>query len=143
MTPVLRPAVQTDVPVLLEIERDSFPQPHWRATDFLKYSCTVADVEGRIAGFLVSRETSPPGDRNDPAEREILNLAVTPAFRRLGIAACLLRSELANPAIHFLEVRESNVAARTLYRKFGFRVVGRRKQYYSRPIETAIVMQRK
>jgi ribosomal-protein-alanine N-acetyltransferase len=40
----------------------------------------------------------------------------------------------------FLEVRESNAAARALYAGFGFREVGRRARYYSRPVEDAIVL---
>jgi len=57
-----------------------------------------------------------------------------------GLAALLLKSELAPGCSYFLEVRESNVAAQTLYRKFGFEEVGRRKKYYANPPETAIVM---
>ena len=85
------------------------------------------------------RETF-PGDAQTRAEREILNIAVAPRFRRRGVADLLLSSELASGCSYFLEVRESNVAAQTLYRKFGFKEVGRRKKYYANPPETAIVM---
>lgn len=95
-----------------------------------------------MAGFLVSRIVFP---ENEPllAEREILNLAVDPAFRRLGIATELLRGELQFRATHYLEVRESNMEARKLYQKLGFTEIGRRPEYYSFPTETAIVMQMK
>jgi [ribosomal protein S18]-alanine N-acetyltransferase len=93
-----------------------------------------------VAGFIVVREIFAAG-KNEQSEREILNLAVAPAFRRRGIATLLLRNELRSNAIYFLEVRESNSAARKLYSLLGFVEVGRRKQYYRNPTETAIVMQ--
>ena len=76
-------------------------------------------------------------------EREILNLAVAPNYRRSRVATALLKHELSREATHFLEVRESNVAAVALYRKCGFVEVGRRAGYYEFPTETAIVMSMK
>ena len=150
MKPVIRLATQDDVPALLEIEHQSFSNPHWRAKDFLVAECSIAEVEGRPVGFLVSHETfsgsgSGPesGSGNDLPEREILNLAVAPPFRRMGIATTLLRNELRHAALYFLEVRESNLAAQALYRRFGFVATGRRAEYYQRPREGAIVMQMK
>jgi ribosomal-protein-alanine acetyltransferase len=138
--PHLRRAVKSDIPALLEIEMASFPQPHWPAKDFLKFDTVVADMNYHVAGFIVVREIL-AASNNQQSEREILNLAVAPAFRRRGIATLLLRNELRSNAIHFLEVRESNSAARKLYSLFGFVEVGRRKEYYRNPTETAIVMQ--
>jgi len=106
----------------------------WKPADFLAHNCRVAVVDERVAGFLVSREVA-------PGEREILYLAVDPPYRRRGIARELLRDELARSGrAWFLEVRESNVAAIKLYESAGFRHAGRRPQYYSAPLETAIVM---
>ncbi len=140
MNPLLRNATEADLPALVEIETQSFPQPHWSAADFLNYTCTVAEVEGQVAGFLVVRQTF-SGGSSSRAECEILNIAVAPRFRRVHIATLLLRNQLASGFIHFLEVRESNVAARKLYRKLGFRTIGYREKYYHNPVETAIVMQ--
>ena len=78
-----------------------------------------------------------------PPEREILNLAVVPAFRRSGLATQLLKLEFQNSAVFLLEVRESNLAARALYERLGFVEISRRKDYYDHPPETAIVMQMK
>ncbi len=142
MTLVLRPATRADVPVLLEIERESFSHPHWNAGDFVEDECQVAEVENAIAGFLVSKQVF-AGDANSPPEREILNLAVRVRYRRLGIASALLTQELARKTNCFLEVRESNVAAQTLYRRFGFLEIARRDAYYQAPVETAIVMRMK
>jgi ribosomal-protein-alanine N-acetyltransferase len=95
----------------------------------------VAEMEGQIAGFLVSRSVH--------LEREILNFAVAPEWRRQGVAKALLEHQLARGGTHFLEVRESNVVAQYLYRRFGFQEVGRRPGYYDLPAESAIVMRMK
>lgn len=138
ITAVIRAAIEMDVPALDEIERESFAD-HWAAKSFLEYSCVVAEIQGEIVGFLVSREIF-AGSRDAPPEREILNLAVRMRFRRQGIAGVLLGHELSRGAIFYLEVRESNTAARALYGKFGFREINRRTGYYRHPPETAIVM---
>ncbi len=138
--PLIRPATPSDVPSLLVIEAQSFSCPHWEAQDFLRYATTVADIGGAIAGLIVTRELF-AGDSQAPAEVEILNLVVASSFRRLGIASRLLQARLQRPAIYFLEVRESNLAAQALYRQFGFTQIGFRPDYYRSPAESALVMQ--
>ena len=135
-------ATEADVPALAEVEHLAFAVPNWPADTFLRYDCTVAEIEGRIAAFLVSRQIF-PGNEMAPPEREILNLAVVPAFRRSGLATQLLKLEFQNSAVFLLEVRESNLAARALYERLGFVEISRRKDYYDHPPETAIVMQMK
>ena len=137
MNATIRPATTDDLPAVLEIERDSFPSQHWGEEEFLSYRCTVIEADGRIAGFVVMRELF----HGPPPELEILNLAIAPAFRQLGLASVLLSSELQLGSTYLLEVRESNTAARRLYEKFGFREISRRTNYYRAPTETAIVMQ--
>ena len=80
-------------------------------------------------------------------EAELANLAVDPEVRRGGIGAILLDDLLEQvdrppTAVVHLEVRESNAAAQALYRSRGFEASGRRKRYYSRPTEDAVVMRR-
>jgi ribosomal-protein-alanine acetyltransferase len=139
VTPVIRSATPADGPALVEIEQQSFADPSWDLPSFFKYTCFVAEVHGSVAGFLVSREVSPEVD-GALAEREILNLAVAPNYRGMGFATALLKHELSVRATHFLEVRESNLAAQALYQKCGFVVIGRRSGYYEYPPEAAIVM---
>ena len=139
---LFRAATEADVPALAEVEHLAFAVPNWPADTFLRYDCTVAEIEGRIAAFLVSRQIF-PGNEMAPPEREILNLAVVPAFRRSGLATQLLKLEFQNSAVFLLEVRESNLAARALYELLGFVEISRRKDYYDHPPETAIVMQMK
>ncbi|MFW6324452.1 MAG: ribosomal protein S18-alanine N-acetyltransferase, partial [Desulfovibrionales bacterium] len=78
-------------------------------------------------------------------EMEIFNIAVEKTWRRKGLASRLLGFILqmnCKMGIKkcYLEVRESNLAARRLYEKFGFHAVGRRKGYYPDTGEDAIIM---
>lgn len=77
-------------------------------------------------------------------EGYISNIAVAPIFRRHGVADALIAEliERAKSSLAFitLEVRESNHAAIYLYTKHGFGVVGKRKNYYDRPKEDALLM---
>jgi ribosomal-protein-alanine N-acetyltransferase len=80
-------------------------------------------------------------------ELHINNLAVSPAFRRQGVATALLERVLEDgrqlgATSATLEVRRSNEAARELYERFGFASAGVRRAYYTKPIEDAIVLRR-
>jgi len=110
-------------------EAARWPPEHYIGRDF-----RVAVEDGRVAGFLVAR-------RLPEGESEILNLAVDPGQRRRGVASELIREWVAEaPGVVFLEVRESNQAARKFYQAFGFQEVGYRRQYYNDPPEAAIVL---
>ena len=90
-------------------------------------------------GFVCFRVIGP--------EAELLNLAVLPPFRRLGIGARLLGEALQDAAHRgaheiFLEVRDSNLVARALYKRFGFEIKGRRPKYYHDPPEDALTLHR-
>ena len=78
-------------------------------------------------------------------EGYISNVAVSPQYRRMGIAdriidELLQRAENLELSFVTLEVRESNTPARKLYEKHGFSDVGIRKKYYTLPTEDAILM---
>jgi ribosomal-protein-alanine N-acetyltransferase len=135
----IRPARAEDASTLEEIERTCFSHDPWIAADFLKYRCLVAEFEGQIVGFLVGLEVY-RGNLEQLREREILNIAVLPNHRRLGIGRSLLECELQEPAVYTLEVRESNLAAQELYKRLGFTETGKRPYYYQSPTENAIVM---
>lgn len=92
---------------------------------------------GAVIGYVLAHHGA------DTAE--ILSLGVAPAARRRGVARALVRAVLARLAALgartvFLEVRESNAAAQALYATEGFRTSGRRRAYYRRPVEDAIVL---
>jgi len=90
-----------------------------------------------VAGFWVS-PLSGPG-------LHVSNVQVKPEFRRRGIAAQLVQAVLEwgeqnGGCLAFLEVREGNIAAQNLYRRCGFQVAGSRRQYYTAPVEDALLM---
>jgi ribosomal-protein-alanine N-acetyltransferase len=97
------------------------------------------DAAAGLLGYVVALVMGP--------EAEIADLAVAPEARRLGIGRALLARVLAElgeagARTVYLEVRESNLAARTLYEANGFESVGRRRGYYRHPVEDALVLMR-
>jgi ribosomal-protein-alanine N-acetyltransferase len=76
---------------------------------------------------------------------QVNNIAVHPDCRGLGIGEALMRFAVAKvrgegASFMTLEVRQSNTAALTLYKKLGFEVLGTRKNYYTKPDEDAFVL---
>lgn len=130
----IRAATSDDLAAIAAIQAASPEASQWDPAGYLDYDCLVAIEEDRVAGFLVSRQTT-------PGEREILNVAVDLSERRRGVARRLIAAELKHSRGQwFLEVRESNVAALNLYKTCGFQVAGRRNSYYHNPTESGIVM---
>jgi ribosomal-protein-alanine N-acetyltransferase len=139
---VLRPATAADLDTVVMIERVSFSDPPWSRRSFAsllddpRVRFTVAcmpAVVGYVVMWLVADEA------------ELANLAVAPDRRRQGIGQVLLDSAMAEALARgatslYLEVRESNVAARALYGGRGFRAVGRRPAYYRNPLEDALLL---
>ena len=77
----------------------------------------------------------------------INNVASRPAYRRMGVASSLLEAAMDESryrGVRFvlLEVRASNEPAQALYKKLGFKLIGRRRDYYRGPVEDALVMRK-
>lgn len=123
------------------IEQAVFADP-WSLRDFRECVTSdttflVAETTEGVAGYVVTLDAADEG--------EILNLAVAPGVRRHGTGRALVNAVLAALTERgvrqvYLEVRESNAAALALYAAHGFREVGRRAQYYRRPVENAIIL---
>ena len=97
----------------------------------------MAEQDGRTAGYV--------GCQTVLDEGYITNVAVSPDFRRQGIARALIAELTAKAgenklAFVTLEVRESNAPAIALYTGAGFTPVGKRKNFYSNPTENAVLM---
>ena len=131
---LIRPVREMDLARIQEIQSSSPEASQWPPRDYLSYDCRVAEENGSVLGFAVSRQIA-------PEESEILNMAVDPSRRRQGIGQHLLGDLLAqHPGQFSLEVRESNEPALRFYEQAGFRAITKRLQYYSNPVEAAIVM---
>ena len=114
----------------------------WSTQDFrdcVTYALFLVAVgeADAIAGYVVALEAADEG--------EILNLAVAPGGRRHGLGRALVEESIQTLRERgvrqiYLEVRDSNAPARALYAAHGFKEVGRRKAYYRRPVEDAIVL---
>jgi len=141
----VRPAVSEDLPRLVEIAGHSVTAAQWKQADYLKLfapesptrTALVVEQDSCVVGFIV-------GQRIDH-EWEIENVAVSGPARRNGLGSRLLSEFLDVVRKHggrdvFLEVRESNTAARALYEKWAFVESGRRKSYYDDPTEDALIL---
>ena len=151
----VRRARQGDLGAVLEIEGASFADPwtldafeaaltlpHFRfavAESLGHLADSPAQPVGKIIGYITIVSMAP--------EAEVANIAVAPTERGGGVGDALLRHGLdgaASEAVKtvYLEVRESNGAARRLYERHGFEVVGRRRGYYDKPREDALILRR-
>lgn len=146
----IRKATLDDVPSMIELDRQSATSSHWTEAQYrsllsperlvlLASSEVVPDapsVKENLLGFIVALQIAP--------EWELENIVVSPAALRKGIGKRLLQALLdaarkTNSQAVFLEVRESNQGARSFYEKSGFAQTGRRKSYYSNPLEDAVL----
>jgi [ribosomal protein S18]-alanine N-acetyltransferase len=143
---------------MLKIERLCPTAAHWSEQQYKDLFRTNEGEPGRFAlvlddlaaglersfdtaashcvGFLVGRRLHP--------DWELENIVVSPTFRRKGLAtelltALLTRAGETNSESVFLEVRESNYAARALYARLGFAESGRRRLYYANPADDAVL----
>lgn len=140
----IRPLRSNDSAAMSRLEVMCPEAAHWGEESYRQIGESglrgfAAGESGSLVAFILIRVVAD--------EMEILNMAVEPAARRKGIASRLLEEALRNggesaPARAYLEVRESNAGARAFYMFMGFVESGRRKDYYSQPVEDAIVLVR-
>jgi [ribosomal protein S18]-alanine N-acetyltransferase len=142
----IRDAIARDLPRIIEIERLAFPAP-WTLASFereltlpfsrimlaIPLESGTASISGFLCRWLIADEC------------HVLNIAVHPDSRRLGIGTVLLseaisEAKASGAGVVTLEVRRSNLAARQLYRKFEFEERRLRRHYYG-PGEDAIIME--
>lgn len=150
----IRPAEPGDLPRLVEIASHSATAAQWNQAEYLKLfvpnqppnhpqdqpqhrTALVVEQLGSVAGFIVGQQVAD--------EWEIENIAVTGAARRRGLGSRLVGELLEHVRSQggtavYLEVRESNRAARALYEKWAFIEAGRRKAYYQNPAEDALIL---
>ena len=145
MTVAIGSATVHDLASVAAIERTAFSDP-WSLRSFREaldsasvyFACARSDA-GSVLGYVVAWFVADQG--------EIANIAVAPDQRGRGVGRALLDAALGEAAARgigavYLEVRDSNQRARELYASRGFEEIGRRRRYYRRPVEDAIVLRR-
>ncbi len=137
------PAKIENIGEMLKIEKKSF-NSHWNKQTFFDelsaengYYLAVKD-KGRMMGYS--------GFRHVLDEAHITTLAVHHKFRKKGIGTKLIEQLMKDAKAQgikklYLEVRQSNMPAQKIYKKLGFKVIDRRREYYQHPVEDALVMQ--
>ena len=145
MTPALRPMVLADLAAVLAVERAAYFSPwaesHFRDSLRQAHECWVLVAGEAFLGHGILSAVAHEG--------ELLNLCIAPEAQGQGLGAHLLSHLLDRARARdcdevFLEVRDSNGPARRLYRRAGFREIGRRRGYYPGPegAEDARVLRR-
>jgi ribosomal-protein-alanine acetyltransferase len=152
----IRKATRDDIRPMMDIALESTFAAHWSSDQYedlffgagtitrlalvaeagLEESTPGQQEGSGILGFLIARQLAP--------EWELENMAVTSNARGKGIGKQILQALITearktDSESVILEVRESNTGARALYEDSGFSPDGRRKSYYSNPIEDAIL----
>lgn len=139
---MIRPMTAADVPSVAALEKLCFSDP-WSV------SSIASELDNPLSLWLVWEEDGAAaaylGVQRVPPQADVMNVAVSPALRRRGIARTLFAElERRLPEIDelFLEVRASNSGAIALYRTLGFEQVGRRPNYYLDPREDALILRK-
>ncbi|MDD7970363.1 GNAT family N-acetyltransferase [Roseinatronobacter alkalisoli] len=126
-----------DAQALAGLHAQAFQMPApWSAQDFDGFlrdpACQLewrGNPDGQLAGFALFRLIA--------GEAELLTLAVAPHMQRKGVGGAVLGAGLdkltGRAECCFLEVAQTNTAARGLYARMGFRQVGARRGYYRLP----------
>jgi ribosomal-protein-alanine N-acetyltransferase len=141
----IRWMIRRDMPEVLQTEQESF-EYSWTEEDFLRClrqrNCIgmVAEQGEKVVGFMIYELHK--------AKLHILNFAVSPTFRRLGIGAQMVAKLISKLSSHrrtriTLEVRETNLAAQLFFQKQSFKAVRVLRSYYEDTGEDAFLMQYK
>jgi ribosomal-protein-alanine N-acetyltransferase len=135
--------IRRDMPEVLQIEQTSFDFS-WTEEDFLRClrqrNCIgmVAEQGEKVVGFMIYELHK--------TKLHILNFAIQPAFRRLGVGVQMVTKLVSKLSSHrrtkiTLEIRETNLAAQLFFRSQGFRAVRVLRAYYEDSGEDAYLLQ--
>ena len=150
----IRQAAPADIVEMIRLERAAETAAHWSESQYQALMQIEDGKTSRVA--LVAFRDSPAAALRNPSvlgflvahhvsgEWELENIVVAPEARGVGVGSLLVRdlidrAKQNNSEAVFLEVRQSNTAARALYEKLGFESLGYRKSYYISPLEDAIL----
>ncbi len=132
---------------MLKIEKKAFAS-HWNRQTF------TDELSAENGYYIVAKEKDKNTDRilgytgfrHVLDEAHITTLAVHHKFRKKGIGYRLIEQLIKDARLRglkklYLEVRQSNLPAQKIYKRLGFKVLDRRREYYQHPVEDALVMQ--
>ncbi|HEY1262791.1 MAG TPA: ribosomal protein S18-alanine N-acetyltransferase [Terriglobales bacterium] len=141
---LIRAATPADIPAMMSLAARSATAAQWTAAQYeLAFSNShprrlvlAAEEDTSVLAFLIAQAAA--------GEWELENIAVAGPARRRGLGSRLLgefldRIKAQGAHAVFLEVRESNRPARSLYEKWAFEECGRRSDYYRDPVEDALL----
>ncbi len=139
-----REMIALDVPVLVGIEKDIYPESPWSAAQFREELFGVPKTRKYIVALDDNEIIGYAGIALAGDVADIHTLTVLPAFRRRGIASHMLKEleEWATQkgiANFMLEMREGNADAQPLYEKYSYQVISRRDNYYAPGIHALIM----
>ena len=132
------------VPQVAALEKICFADP-WSEKS------VASELENPLSYWLVAMDGEKlvgyVGSQTVLGETDMMNVAVSPDYRRQGIAEGLILALIAALKAReshclTLEVRDSNASARALYEKLGFSEIGRRKNYYRNHKEDALILRK-
>ena len=138
------PMNEHHVPQIALLERECFADP-WSQQSI------ASELHNPLSLWLVAQEGQTllgyVGSQTCQDETDMMNIAVSPAFRRQGVARALIEALVSalrqrGSRQLTLEVRASNGPARQLYESLGFLQVGLRKNYYRNPKEDALILRK-
>ena len=136
-------ATADDIPEVMALELSCFPDP-WDRQGFdrelvnpFSHFLVARDPEGHLAGYVIYWAAGP--------EYHLVNLAVRPDVRRRGVARtlmnrCLQDARASGAEYVVLEVRVSNIPAKTLYKFYGFVTISTRRRYYRNGEDAEIML---
>ncbi|HHX12114.1 MAG TPA: ribosomal protein S18-alanine N-acetyltransferase [Clostridiales bacterium] len=138
----IRKMTEADIAYVSAIEDDIFSDP-WKEEDFLKAvdnpdnDYLIVEIDNRLVAYC--------GYWGIPPEGYIYNVAVHKEYRRQQIAYHMLsflmdRAKERGITKLTLEVRKSNIPAKSLYERLGFIELGIRKDFYTKPNEDGVIM---
>jgi len=139
----IRWMIRRDMPEVLQIEQSSFDYS-WTEEDFLRClrqrNCIgmVAEQGEKVVGFMIYELHK--------TKLHVLNFAIQPAFRRLGVGVQMVTKLVSKLSSHrrtkiTLEIRETNLTAQLFFRSQGFRAIRVLRAYYEDSGEDAFLMQ--
>lgn len=138
------PMNEHHVPQIALLEQECFADP-WSQQSI------ASELHNPLSLWLVAQEGQTllgyVGSQTCLDETDMMNIAVSPASRRQGVARALIEALISALRARgskqlTLEVRASNGPARQLYESLGFLQVGLRKNYYRNPKEDALILRK-